>query len=639
MQSKKLKLLVIDDNPDNLITLKALIADTLPGIEAVTASNGKSGLELAQKENPDIILLDIVMPGMDGIEVCKRLKRDKYLELIPVIFLTVLKTSRKLRFQALAAGAEGFLSKPYDITELTAQIMSMAKIKAANVRAYEEKERLEALVLERTQELEQELVARRLIEQELRESEQKYRHLIENSHDIIYTLNPEGIITFVSPSCTTLLGYPEKKMLGKSFQEFVHPEDIAKCEKILQESIETRKRQGGIEFRIKHCDGSWRWHFTNAVPVFDEDGQVACCEGISSDITERKKREEEINYLNHHDILTGIYNRRFFEIEFERLDTKGQFPISVIMGDINGLKLINDAFGHVAGDNLLAETARILRRICSEKDVLARVGGDEFCILLPQSDYEAAQKIYQQINEAFEQNEKKRQGKLQYLSVAFGLAAKTDKSQSLSSVLKKAEDFMYKKKLLEKKSLHSNIISSIKTTLFEKSHETERHAERLVELSKLLGMELNLTEEQFNELELFATLHDIGKISIDDYILQKPDKLNEEEWEIMKKHPEIGYRIAMSSPELLHIAEYILCHHERWDGKGYPQGLAGEEIPLLSRILAVVDTYDAMTEDRPYRKGVSQELALKKIKKNAGTQFDPVVANIFIDIVINKKQE
>jgi HD-GYP domain-containing protein (c-di-GMP phosphodiesterase class II) len=137
-----------------------------------------------------------------------------------------------------------------------------------------------------------------------------------------------------------------------------------------------------------------------------------------------------------------------------------------------------------------------------------------------------------------------------------------------------------------------------------------------------------------NNLELLATLHDIGKIGISDQILNKPDKLSPEEWVEMKKHPEIGYRIAMSSPELVPIAEYILTHHERWDGEGYPQKLAGERIPLLSRILAVVDAYDAMTEDRPYRKAMSKEEAVMEIRENLGKQFDPLMAKIFLGRVL-----
>lgn len=207
------------------------------------------------------------------------------------------------------------------------------------------------------------------------------------------------------------------------------------------------------------------------------------------------------------------------------------------------------------------------------------------------------------------------------------------------SIIKVAEDNTYRYILLPDESLHSSIISSIKTILLEKSQETEEHAQRLVELSKTIGKKMNLTDEQLDELELLSVLHDIGKIGVNDSILNKPGKLTEEEWVEMKKHPENGYRIAMSTPELVSIANYILCHHERWDGKGYPQGLKGPNIPLFSRILAIVDAYDAMTQDRLYRKAITKETAIAEIKRNAGTQFDPEIAEIFIEAFYKKIED
>ena len=156
------------------------------------------------------------------------------------------------------------------------------------------------------------------------------------------------------------------------------------------------------------------------------------------------------------------------------------------------------------------------------------------------------------------------------------------------------------------------------------------HAERLVALSRMIASTLNLSQSDKDRLELLATLHDIGKVAISDNILTKPGTLTQEEWAEMKRHPEIGYRIAMSSPELIPVAEGILCHQERWDGTGYPQALKGEKIPLLSRIIAVVDAYDAMTQDRPYRRSMTREAALAEIMSNAGTQFDPTIAQIFV---------
>lgn len=208
-------------------------------------------------------------------------------------------------------------------------------------------------------------------------------------------------------------------------------------------------------------------------------------------------------------------------------------------------------------------------------------------------------------------------------------------STSLDRTLILAEDLMYRRKLLEEKSLHNDFLSSIKTTMFEKSNETEEHAERLAELSKKLGKAMGLSEDKLDELELVAMLHDLGKISIDKNILAKSEKLSDTEWQEIKKHPEVGFRIANSTSELSHIAEYILCHHEHWNGKGYPIGLSGTDIPLISRIITIVDAYDAMTHDRAYRKALPMDTAKKEILQHAGSQFDPDIANLFVNSVLS----
>lgn len=351
---------------------------------------------------------------------------------------------------------------------------------------------------------------------------------------------------------------------------------------------------------------------------------------VLRDITKIKKIKENIKYLSLHDSLTGLYNRAYLEEELKRLDTKRQLPISFIMGDVNGLKLVNDAFGHSEGDLLICTGAKILKEHCREEDIVARCGGDEFCILLPKTTNKDAAIIVNRIRKEFKNTKNLKIP----LSISFGVSTKENPDQNIKVIIKEAEDIMYRRKLLERKSISSSIISSLERTLWEKSHETEEHANRLKQMAIKLGNIINLPESKLDELSLLSTLHDIGKIAIPENILIKKDKLTEKEWEIIRRHPEIGFNIAASSFQIKHIAEAILSHHEHWNGIGYPQGLKGKDIPIISRILAIVDTYDVLTHTRSYRKEIyKKEEAIEEIKRCSGTQFDPELVDKFIEII------
>ena len=350
---------------------------------------------------------------------------------------------------------------------------------------------------------------------------------------------------------------------------------------------------------------------------------------ILANALERGKAEEEIKYLSLKDKLTGLYNRAYFEEELKRYDTKRQLPLSFIMGDLNGLKLINDAFGPKEGDRLLKKMARILKGCCREEDVIARWGGDEFSILLPKTTEKNSEEILNRIRAACLKTGDEKIP----LSISLGTSTKKDYGYDIRTTLKEAEDRMYRSKLLERKSISSSIISSLERTLQEKNYETKEHAMRLKEMALILGRSLKLPENKLNELSLLSTLHDIGKIAIPDEVLMKKDKLTKKEWEIVKRHPEVGYSICSSSPQLIPIADAVLSHHEWWNGNGYPRGLKGEDIPLISRIIAIVDAYDVMTHDRSYRRAIKKEIALEELKKYAGIQFDPNLVKIFIQVL------
>lgn len=369
--------------------------------------------------------------------------------------------------------------------------------------------------------------------------------------------------------------------------------------------------------------------FSRIIAVKGNDEISRLTGSVNFMLQEIRKFEKEIKYLSFHDYLTGIYNRAFFEEELVRLDTERQLPLTIVIGDVNGLKIINDVFGHERGDELLIRIARILKESFRSEDIVARWGGDEFTVILPKLDTEETLKIISRVNGRF----KKESTKTLPLSVAFGLSTKTHFSQKTAEVIKTAENNMYGQKISEQKSIQSTIITSIGKALKEKDYETERHIERMKDLGVKLGKDLKLPEETLDDIALLATLHDIGKISIADSIIFKAADLSRKEWKVIKRHPEIGYRIAESSAELAPIAKGILHHHEWWNGKGYPKGLSGEHIPLIARLIAIVDAFDAMTNDRPYRKALTIEEAIAEIKRCSGTQFDPELVKKFIKII------
>jgi diguanylate cyclase (GGDEF)-like protein len=338
---------------------------------------------------------------------------------------------------------------------------------------------------------------------------------------------------------------------------------------------------------------------------------------------------EEISFLSYSDKLTGLKNRAHMERLFSVLDKNKDTKYHIIMGDLNGLKLTNDALGHLEGDKLLCLVSKILTESCEPDDIVSRWGGDEFVILIMNKNDAYADNVIDRIKDKCENG-------MEFhfkISIAWGHASPDEENQDTEAVMSLAEKRMYRNKLMEDKSARSTAINSLLQTLNAKHSETEEHTIRIKNLSYKLGKRIGLTSEKLDELELLSSLHDIGKIGIPEHVLMKPGKLTEEEWTIMKTHCEIGYRIASSSPEFAHIANDILAHHERYDGTGYPNGLKGEQIPLLARIINIVDSFDVMTHKRVYKEAFDRDYVREEYKRCAGTQFDPNIAKEFIKML------
>ncbi|RLC34113.1 MAG: hypothetical protein DRH33_09715 [Candidatus Nealsonbacteria bacterium] len=372
--------------------------------------------------------------------------------------------------------------------------------------------------------------------------------------------------------------------------------------------------------------------YTN--PELYSEKDIQLLEFVSSQVAtaiQRKHTEEKLKFLSFHDALTGLYNRAYFEEELKRLNTPRYYPLSIISIDVNGLKVVNDTFGHDQGDKLLQHLASLLASISRKGDIIARVGGDEFAILLPSTSSQATLDICERIRKVCLEDDIKPA----YLRVnlALGYITQEGEYKDIKILLKEADKKMYQDKLFSTKSREKHLLDSFQLVLAERDPHTEDHAQRLQWLALSLGKKVGLSEYQLNNLRLLALLHDIGKIGIPDSILFKTSSLAPSEWKKMKEHSRIGYRMAKQIPYFAPIAQEILHHHEHWDGKGYPDGLKGEKIPLLSRIISIVDAYDVMQSRRPYKGKITKVKALKEIKKYAGTQFDPQLVEIFLKIV------
>lgn len=382
----------------------------------------------------------------------------------------------------------------------------------------------------------------------------------------------------------------------------------------LPKRIEINDKQISIEYRV--------------IKQFEQENEQDAIMLILSDISEKYAAEKQILFLSYHDKLTGLFNRAYVESILPDLDNERQLPTSLIMADMNGLKLTNDIFGHALGDQLLKNIAQVFNECCRQSDIIARWGGDEFLIILPKTNQKACQAICKRIKAAC----RKYTHDPIELSVSLGTATRNSPKDDMMGCFSRAESAMYENKLLESKDNRQRIMGNLEKKLWQIEHENEEHCDRIAVMAEKLADLLHLAPNEKINLRRLAYLHDIGKVTVPMEMLNKPASLNPDEWAIMQKHSDVGYRIAMAINEP-QLAKAILYHHEHYNGGGYPQGLKGEEIPLMSRIMGVVDAYDAMTNERPYRPPLSSQEAAKALENGSGSQFDPLIVDLFLNMM------
>lgn len=372
---------------------------------------------------------------------------------------------------------------------------------------------------------------------------------------------------------------------------------------------------------------------------------------------EQKTRKILLETANR-DGLSGVYNHRFFQVylksSLEKAKKKNS-SLSLIIIDIDYFKYYNDTFGHIAGDQVLKDVGKILLKEIDNPAIAARYGGDEFCILLPDNDsiaaYSLAKELKYKIESlAFKNTEQLPTGKL---TITIGVANYPEHTKSGEDLLELADQALYKAKKTSKDKieLYFNVLDSLKGTCTQSETEllssmrtllsiinakdryTYGHSERVLEYSTLLAKNYGLSENEVRLIQYGAYLHDIGKIEIDINILNSTRNPIEDEWIVLKQHAYWGSEIIRPIKSLEEVAPYILYHHENYDGTGYPLGISGKDIPLGARIIRIADSFDAMTTDRPYKKGMSYQCACKELMTFVGSHYDPDLCHLFVKLI------
>ena len=482
------------------------------------------------------------------------------------------------------------------------------------------------------------------VEERLQTALHQVMDIIEFLPDATFVIDREKNVIAWNRAIEEMTGVPKKDIIGKGNGEYSFPFYGLPKQMLIDAVLDRDENSGILDGEpgnkgaqviteiyapcLYQGNGAYLWSAVS--PLYDSRGNLVGAIESFRDITERKEMEKQLKYLGTHDPLTKLANRTYFEEEMSRLESGDHEPVTVIVCDVDGLKLVNDTLGHKAGDNLLVAAANVLKKPFRTEGVVARVGGDEFAILLKGMDQITAENACQQICEAIKENNKRAEIPL---SLSVGFATRRDSLTNLTELFKEADNKMYRVKLHSSQSARSTIVTSMMKMLESRDHITEGHGERVQDLVVDLATAYGLPENRMNDLRLMSQFHDIGKIGIPDKILFKPGSLSTDgEYAEMQRHCMIGYRIAQSVPDLGPIADWILKHHEWWDGKGYPLGLEGEAIPVECRILSIVDAYDAMTNDRPYRKKLSHTQAITELLKFSGTQFDPHLISVFLKL-------
>ncbi len=618
-QSADFRILVADGEADNRLKLRCVLERE--GYTVAEAGSGEEVLARYPSFKPQLILLEAILPGLNGYKTCAKLKTEIEAGLTTVIMISVLEDDKSIDL-AFEAGAVDFFPKPFNWSLIRHRIK---KIKNS------------FLVQDNTQLCHQLDVVRQA-------SEQRLADIINFLPDATFVVDREGKVITWNKAIEVLTGVPAQKMLGKGKYEYAIPfygkRRPMLVDLLLRANEEAEKNYAFLqkeenwvigETSVPNLQGKQMIIWAKASRLYDQDGNVYGAIESIRDISQNKRTDQHLAQISLRDSLTNLYTRAYFLEELNRYEHQKFTPLGIIMITVDGLRFINDTVGYDAGDVLLLAATNVFKKCFNEEDIIARVGGNDFAILFPSNSRSDLERLRRRINETAE--DYNRAGHKLLLSVSIGLTFRGSAAKSMLTLFQEAENSMSYEKIQKAEKTRSLIVKKLSQTFESLYFMAEGHGDRVKRLVGRVATALRLPEVSVNELQMLAKYHDLGKVGVPEGIILKRGLLSPEERVIVQKHSEIGHRLALAAPDLVPIADYILKHHEWWNGEGYPLGLKGEETPLACRILAIADAYDAMTNSRPFREPKTSAQALRELKKCAGTQFDPQLVEVFLEVI------
>jgi diguanylate cyclase (GGDEF)-like protein len=670
MAKKLLKLLLVEDNPDQQeMMIEAFLAND-SGIEVLVVDNGLAALEKLPQDHFDIIILDYSLPRMNGLEVLGKIREQG--NATPVIMVTG-QGDEKIAVESMKRGASDYIIKNKNYLETISHVVKKtienSQMKQRLTEASTRTRKLQEISLSVAKERKVDALTRILVE--------GARELIQAESAVLILIDPEK--AGISHTAFSGIQLNQESLLSADALKGLFGAGYSDREPV---AIEEPKSHSRWNETLEHQPPI---HQILSVPLFKQEKIMGVLNVMNKmDWTPFSEEEKAaLSTLAVHtavaidnawflegverqavtDSLTGLYNHREFQNrlleEVERGNRYGNL-FSVLILDIDHFKVLNDTHGHVTGDLILKEIVRLIRKGIRNADIPSRYGGEEFTVILPQTSKEDAKVVADRIRHSIaEYHFTTVPGHSVHVTVSIGISSFPEDTKTREELIIMADQALYYAKNAgrnrvcsysetlksaiekDKRKLDDllsdpkiNTIRDLAMAIDAKCPYTRGHTDGVVEYAALLGDALDLNDDQKKSLQLASFLHNIGTVSIPDRVLNKPGPLSPEEVKIIQAHPSLAQMLLKKSSQMELVLPAILYHHERFDGHGYPNGLKGEEIPFLARILGIAEAYHAMISVRPYRPKLTREQAIEELKRNSGSQFDPKIVEVFISQLV-----